>query len=260
MLKESRKRGRSSYSPGPEITLTSIQKEPQLIKTLEPPIVVNHIKQLGKEYKTQLSQNVYLTIEVGVPESRYFEQNLEEVLATVKEHFSLTDFSISDMVPGCIERYITLNGDLVSVVKSALYVCYVTCVVLNNQFHNVNYTLKTPNYKLTILDPDELTSERLRQIEQKAKFSSLTYYDVCKPNYYSLKGTVLKLELVGSFKSLFDFLHFIIESSQFKFSHLDEGKINQVPIIFADDGKMYQTQEFNTPVMEHTNEFLSRMA
>lgn len=259
----SRKRGRSSYSPAPSgsagsagsvITLNmdvddSIDNSSingQNIKTLESPVVVNHLKNLGKDYKTTLPHNVFLKLEIGIPEATYIEAHHDEITTITKDNFALTDFTISDSVAGAVERILTLNGDIKAVVKSALYLSFRICVLLNNSFLHHSYTLKSPNYKLVTIESDELTSNRLRQIEQKAKFSSLTYLDVCKPHYYNLKITFLKLELIGSFKSLFEFLYFVIETSDHKYDYLEDGKIHQIPIIHADDSNLYQPQEFNS--------------
>lgn len=261
-----RKRGRT-HSPalqGSEISLNfdlPTPTDPNALKPelktdakiLESSVVVNHLKQLGKEANKSLPQNVYLKLEVGLPESKYLEFHHDDILSTLKDNFALTDLSISEIKPGTIERYITLNGDIQSVVKSSLYISYIIRVELNNTFYRDTYTLKSPNYRLYLIESDELTVERARQIEQKAKFSSLTYFDLCRPGFYSSKTAVvpalLKLEVIGSFKSVYDFLYYVIDTSNGKFTYLEDSKMYQIPIVHADDSNLYQTQEFNGSVL-----------
>ncbi|WEJ95263.1 hypothetical protein PSN45_002776 [Yamadazyma tenuis] len=211
-------------------------------KVLESESVINHIKGLGKDFKSKTNADVYLKLEIGVPEARYFEQNIETIHNTLKNNFHITDFTISDPVKGAIERYITINGKVEAALKAGLYVAYVVRAVLNNILHEV-LTLKSPNYKLVMILTDEMTEDRVRQIEQRAKFTSIRYYDLVKPSFYQSSGSISKLAVMGHFKSIYDTLSYVLETSEHKY--LDDRLIFQYPVVQADESSLFQQQDFN---------------
>lgn len=177
------------------------------------------------------------------------EENQDSITKSLKDNFKIIDLNISSSIVGSLDKYITLNGRLHSVIRSALFLSYLAKSELNNIIDKP-ITLKT-HFSLTLVLQDKMDFERINHIERRAKFTSIQYYDLMTPTYFQSKGSILKLAASGNFKSLFDFLAYIVETSKFSTKYLDDSLILQYPVVKADDSSLFQRQDINTNKLEN---------
>lgn len=229
-----------------EIDINSASKTSK--ESIELEKMIEYLKQLGSDFKTQLTTDIYLKLEVDIAQSRYFEENQDKISETLKGNFKITELSLSPSVVGSIDRYITLSGQLHTIMRAALYLSYISRSELNNIMMEP-ITLKT-QMPLTVVLADKMSSERIGQIERRAKFTSVPYYDLMTPTHFQSTGSILKLAVTGNCKTLFDFLAHIVETSEFSSKYLDDSLILQYPVIKADDSSLFQRQEINASKLQ----------
>lgn len=250
LTKANGKRNRSSNQPqtsfklsvedwGKNVEDEGITEESQ---TIDEETVLKHLQQLGETVKIRTTDNVYIKIQITQPESQYLEEFHQQINEKLKQYFDIPDMLISDSIPGVIERFVTLNGKLKSVIRAVLYITF-KITDLNNIYHEPIELQSL--FNLTFYLQDSMDNDRLRQIDQKAKFSKLQHYELTKPNYFSPSGTyILIIDIKGTFETIFDFLSFTIESSPNKLNYMEDSKIWSIPVIY-NDLEVTKTQDVN---------------
>lgn len=246
MLYRGRKRGRQDKPIVNELKINLVSNtvtESGLNDiSLEEEEVKNRLKTPGN-FKAKTEGSVYLKLQVGVGEAYHINENRDETIDVVKQladKSSDVNITVSSPVQGAIERFVTLDGELDAVVKAGLYLAF-----LRNKWNKNSKADLT----ICIMLQDHLSNERTRQIEQRAKFTGIQYYDLQRLNYQS-SGTILKLSVVGNIKKLYEFLMYIVETSPHKHQYLEDSRIFQFPVIKIGDSNLYQTQDVNEGKLE----------
>lgn len=207
--------------------------------------ILKYIESLSSSSQVKTTSNVYFKIAIGIPESRYFEDNIEDIQQILRTNFDTT-LTISETVPGVIEKFITINGKVNGLIKTALYVAY-----LVRKLNNIGDTPLTVKSDLSIsFYINKLDKYTLRQIELRSK--PLRYFEAFLPTYYSPLGhSILSIDVEGSIDELFNFLH-IIDVWPNKFQYIEDTHILQIPIVYADDTNLYKTQEVNKGLLKES--------
>ncbi|CAH6718443.1 hypothetical protein CLIB1444_01S06832 [[Candida] jaroonii] len=245
-----RKRDRNNNQPQKAIKL-SLEDWGKLeeLETVDEESILKHLQQLGESVKIRTTDNVYIKLQITQPEAQYLEEFHQQINENLKQYFDVPDILISDSIPGVIERFITLNGKLKSVIRATLYLTYKTTDVNNINHEGIN--LETLFF-LTFYLQDTMDSDRLRQIEQKAKFSKLKQFELTKPNHFSPSGTYISIiDIKGTFETIFDFLSFTLESSPNKSNYIEDSKIWCIPVIF-NDSEVTKNQDVNKDLISNS--------
>lgn len=190
MNRINRKRKRNNVGATIESSLQLIDEPLNDIEEIVPENskVINYLNKLS----SHIIKPVLIKLIVSITEGAYFEKHLDSL--DLKGCFSIKDISLSDLVPGTVERFITVFGDIDSVAKCLVYVSFILKVKVNNFNKLELHTLKSANYALTVLILE--TNKPLNH--------GLVYLDTAFPSLYHPKLGLV--EMKGSFTAMYNFI------------------------------------------------------
>ncbi|RLV95426.1 hypothetical protein JA1_001028 [Spathaspora sp. JA1] len=170
-------------SPQPEdlhYQLTNAPIQPKQEQPLEDDDkVINYLRKMHPRQTISETTSVLgITIIVSNSEAQHFQDLQPDFVNDLRKHFTINDISISAIVPGCIDRYITVYGsDAIEMARTTLYLAFILNARLNNLGNSDLFTFKSPNYKLTLLltNVDKLENQYgLKYMDKSESFTMIT--------------------------------------------------------------------------------------
>ncbi|CCE80187.1 Piso0_003289 [Millerozyma farinosa CBS 7064] len=218
--------------------------------TLNESKVINSLsKFVSKSNIKSISQQSQLKIILSISEAALFLQDNESLLKRMQDSFGISGWDISPLHLGSIEKALYLYGEVGSIAKAAVFVAYILKVKLNNYIPAESYTLKSPNYHLSVLMKGPSDDDTLQKVVQsQADYCMLRDVDTTYPFGYNNHSDQLLITIKGDFSSLYNFLLFLLDYFIFSLhsNTLDENEYTPVQIITAhDNAALYHIQEAN---------------
>ncbi|EGW34232.1 uncharacterized protein SPAPADRAFT_134563 [Spathaspora passalidarum NRRL Y-27907] len=169
----------SSLQPNDQYQLTDPSSE---IPKQEQPLddddkVINYLRKMHpRQTVSHPDKPTYVTIIVSTSEGQHFQDLQPNFVTSLRDNFSIKDISISPVVPGCIDRYITVYGLGESISRAILYIAFILNAKLNNIGGSDLFTFKSANYKISLL---------LKQVHKLSNAHGLKYLDKAEQFTYN---------------------------------------------------------------------------
>lgn len=188
--------------------------------------VINYINKFNTSSDITGTQ---LKIVVCTSEANYLISP-EVDLVLLKKNFDITDFSVST---GTIDSYISLYGSSGAICKAATYIAFLLAKV--NNFANGQLTLKSPNYKLSLL------------IDSSKPPSIASPKQLYTQSGYHFNPEINLLCLHGYLSSIFASLTLCLQCDS---CNVDESKISQIPLYSVHvDASIVERSDANNQVL-----------
>lgn len=218
--------------------------------TLNESKVINSLnKFVSKSDIKSITQQSQLRIILSISEAALFLQDNELLLKRMQDSFGISGWGISPLHLGSIEQALYLYGEIGSIGKAAVFVAYILKVKLNNYISAESYTLKSPNYHLSVLMNGPSDDDTLQKVIQlQADYCMLRDVDTTYLFGYNNRSDQLLITIKGDFSSLYNFLLFLLDYfiSSLNSNTFYEDEFTPVKIITAhDDAALYHVQEAN---------------
>jgi hypothetical protein len=169
--------------------------------------VINYINKFNP---TPEALGTQLKIVVCSSEASYLSSPEVDLVASLKKNFHLSDLSISN---GIIDSYISLYGSCDAISKAGTYIAFLLAKA--NNFTNSQLTLKSPNYKLSVL---------IDSCKPPSFASPKQLYTQCG---YHFHPEINLVYFHGYLSSIFASLTLCLQCDS---CNVDESKISQIPL------------------------------
>ncbi|ODV79994.1 uncharacterized protein CANTADRAFT_5673 [Suhomyces tanzawaensis NRRL Y-17324] len=231
--KRKRKRTAPVEEVGPKLRLESVKNVPSHDEIPEDEKVANYLNKLRKD----VNSSTFLKLVVSSSEAEYFDA---ERVQYIKETFKIHDITVSPPVAGSIDRFISLVGTAQEIVRGALFVAFILNAKLNNFAKNQLYTLKSNNYRLSLLVPPSIPPAKA----PSSVTTSIT------SSHHRNESEVLSLHAIsGDFTGCFHALMGLAEVMA-KANYLEDAKITHLRLFGnTTDPNFFQRSETKESVL-----------
>ncbi|KAG7665805.1 uncharacterized protein J8A68_000630 [[Candida] subhashii] len=205
---------------------------------LEDKKVIHYLSKIhARQVITLVDKFVRLTILICTSEATYFETNKETLLESLRSNFGIKDMSISPDHPGSVDRYLSLYGTAEPIAKAMVYLIFILNTKLNNIAGIDLFTLKSSNYKTTLLLKTSV------EIQNK---HGLKYLDTSSSFTYNFKQNVHSVFAQGDLHSLHNTY---LLSLELNLSCDDNDLTNMQSFGIHLDPALYKRSEENTELL-----------
>lgn len=220
--------------------------------TLEESKVINYLNKLGKDQPSDNSkETLSFKIVVSLSEGAYFEENLDRITLNLRENFKVKDVTLSPVVPGTVEQFLTVFGKLDAISKASAYIAFILRMVLNRDKFQA-YTLKSQNYSLDVL----FSQSRTIPHNVRNMFGTgLTYLDTSFPSQYH--PTLGAVKIRANFSTIYNLMMHL--GSEFvEVAYLDDTRdLKRIPAFGRHtDANLFVRSEKNSSLLAHSNKQL----
>lgn len=147
-----RKRPQDTKNVHGEVLLENHNSDSDIFQIPENDVMINGINKLktGPKHTESSQRSAAVCLLVSTTEADYLAA--DNALDTrLKVDLKIGEFSISSPIDGSIDRFVYVSGDLVCVLRAAVYLSFLLAARVSSVARLQPFTLKSANYSLTLV-------------------------------------------------------------------------------------------------------------